>query len=149
MANRKILVGMLVMAFGMVLVGCNIGSTNDDDDDSIEGTWVSPGVVYNNDYVKLVFANGEYVQSTKKANVPQWSEAMRGTYPKGAKSPVTCILTEVNSDWLSNSGTSGTVWIKWADLTEPQKTNLGGSQTSIVTVSGNQMTNNTVTLIRQ
>jgi hypothetical protein len=121
MTNKKILVGMLVivLAFGMVLVSCNNGSTNDDDN-SIEGTWVSPGVVYNNDYVKLVFANGEYVQSTKKANVPQWSEAMRGTYPKGAKSPVTCILTEVNSDWLSNSGTSGTVWIKWADLTFPR-----------------------------
>ncbi|MCL2127022.1 MAG: hypothetical protein FWH38_02105 [Treponema sp.] len=77
MANKNFLVGMLVMmlVFGMTVVGCGDDSTNNDDDSlqtvsvpiELEGTWYSPST-----YPNYYQFNGDQMRFYTNTSVGWW-----------------------------------------------------------------------------
>ena len=75
MVNKKFWMGILVLVFGMTVVGCDNGSTDNLKDTSLNGTWVS-GSGENQKTLKL--DNGNWETYTGDIPTP-W---MKGTFSK-------------------------------------------------------------------
>jgi hypothetical protein len=106
------------------------GGTSDAD-----GTWISATTFDDANYFKFVAASGsfkQYLASSKTATT--WKEVVRGTYPKGAKSPVPVTITEANTIMFGGADE----WKTWADLGSDYQKCMGGSQTHTLTISNNQ-----------
>jgi hypothetical protein len=128
MVNKKIWLGMLVivLAFGMAVVGCN--TDTDAESDAITGTWVSE-TARSGAGLKLVASSGSWKQHLIR---PTELEFARGTY-SCSDNTANVTITEVNTIMFGGAD----AWVKWAELSVTEQGNVGGSQTFNATITGN------------
>jgi hypothetical protein len=111
--------GLPVILLVLVFAGCN----HDSSPDVLAGTWVSGDGVW-----RLEAANGSWTQSKSG------KELIRGTYIS-AGDTVIFKFVQVNKKLFSSSNADE--WSSFANLTDPQKTTLGGSETLQIPLNGN------------
>ena len=160
MKSKKIRLVLLLLSlvFCAVFLGCPDGSMNGDlngngngdingnnNISDIDGIWISTTPVDGTNYIKIFAINGffvEFMASSQTATT--WIEIVRGTYPKGAKSPVTMTITEVNTIMFD----SDDEWYTWDEL-DPIFQSFVGAETQVVNISNDQFAANDVTFVRQ
>ena len=141
MENKKNWLGMLVivLVLGITVFGCDNGSTNDNGSD-LDGIWISNTNMGGFGFIRFNASGGILIESMADSkNSITWADMLKATYPKNAKSPVTCTITEVNTIMF---GESPGEWKTWENLNSTEKTNAGGSKTWSITISNNQFTAN-------
>jgi len=154
MSNKRFWLGILViiLVFGMMVVGCDDDPPNDNDPSDLDemsdldGIWISNQAAFSGQYFRFAASGGILYQSMASSQTATtWNDVMKATYPKNAKSPIICTITEVNTIMFGE----GDAWKTWANLTSTQKGYLGGSQTTTIIISDNQFTTNGLTYTRQ
>jgi hypothetical protein len=139
MTNKKTWFGILVMVliFGMTVVGCDNGSTNGGSESSdLDGTWVSNAPDGNTgEYMRIIASGGNFTASMAPSKTGTWKDVERGTYPRNGKSPVTVTISEVNIIMFGDADE----WKTWANLGSTYQGYMGNSQTITMTISSNQI----------
>jgi hypothetical protein len=113
---------------------------------SIEGTWISINTVttYSGaSYFKIVAADGDFNQFIAPSpDATTWQEVVRGTYT-GGESSIKVIITDANTIMFDGND----IWKTWDELGPTYQGLMGGSQTQILPISGDQFTLNGLTFI--
>jgi hypothetical protein len=135
MKNKRIILGMVVMKlmFGMVFMGCDNGSTQDD---ALTGTWTG----YNEDAggeMKLVASGGSFTVYVDD------QPAYKGTYTTSGND-VTMTFTHMNTGLMSGGTTE---WTPYDDV--PEGTDGLPSKTMQGTISGGELSVEGMTFTKQ
>ena len=152
MTNIKKIIGIfvLVLVFSITVIGCADNDPSNDNGEGssdLDGIWISTTIVGPtlNKYLKIDASNGSFIQSMAVSKTATtWTEIVKGTYPKDAKSPVTSTITEVNAAIFNQPDK----WIPWDDLDKSLREFLG-SQTWTISISDNQFISDGVTFKKQ
>jgi hypothetical protein len=138
---KKTCIGLVVLlVFGLVLVGCPNNTTNTTDDDIFEGTWV--GTSYGQT-LTIVAANNSWQEYTIISG--QQVEIVRGTYTISGNT-ATVIITHINEG--ARTGTDN--WKTFAETSDEVKAIMNmTSNTFPGTIADDQMTANEVLFTKQ
>jgi len=104
--------------------------------DPFSGTWEALVADPPPDAHRIVASNGSFSQYVV-SEVPPRGEFIRGTYTVSGNT-VTITIIEVDMSVMGGGGDAN--WVAWAGLVEELKDWFGGSQTTSVTISGNEFT---------
>ena len=96
--------------------------------DVFAGTWLGTET-RNNSLIKIVAADGFFKEWVND------KECLKGTYTV-SENTVTIKFVEVNTSIIDGSDR----WIFFAELSEPEKAYLGGSETVQINISGDSFT---------
>jgi hypothetical protein len=119
---------MLVANLADNFSGANGTLTKLDTTLALEGTWKTDGPTNNGTYMKIVASAGNFIIYIS-LNGSNWRELMKGTYQQNTN-PVTYTVTAANT---AEPG-SGESWTLWEDLTEAEKTSLGLSSKTAMSI---------------
>jgi len=141
MKNTLKLIGIIFM---VTVIGFTMAACSEEDISDLDGTWISTAPQGNN-YIRIAAQNGSFTESMATSKTGTWTDVLRGTYPKDAKSPVTVTVTEVNTFMFGQANK----WYSWAGLDSTYKDNMGISQTIKIIISNNKFTVNGVTFQKE
>jgi hypothetical protein len=111
------------------------GKGGSEDEDALEGTWVS-----DDNSLRLEASNGSFKQYLVYDN----KEVVRGTYTVSGNA-VTATITDVNTAMFGGTDR----WYTWANLSSQYKEVMGGSARQEITIVDNTFTSNGMTFTKE
>jgi len=139
MANRKFLIGMLVMilVFGMALAGCDDGSNGGGTDSALNGTWISDGedgeLKLNNGNWEVIDGGTPYMKGTYTAS--SGSITLKTTHYSGAMLP-----DGDPSKWYDKAQAKALLEAAGHPITDAELNEAFGTVTGTYSISGNKLT---------